>query len=93
MSAWLGCSTRDIALSHDPLWWSHEGNRAIRVGNFKLVSAAGENWELFNLREDRAETNNLAEEFPAKVSELAEIWTRKRDEFYQLAASGRTDEP
>ena len=83
----------DIALSHGSLWWSHEGNRAIRVGDFKLVSAAGEEWELFNLREDRAETDNLAEEFPAKVSELAESWTKKRDEFYQLAASGGGDEP
>ena len=53
---------RDGAVHHDDLWWEHEGNRAIRVGDWKLV-AAGKNgpWELFDLANDRTETHNLAQ--------------------------------
>ncbi|REJ90162.1 MAG: arylsulfatase [Planctomycetota bacterium] len=79
--------TDDGSVSHDSLWWSHEGNRAIRVGDFKLVAAAGEDWELFNLREDRAETNDLAETHPEKVAELSQLWTAQRDKFHQLATA------
>ena len=47
------------------LYWEHEGNRAIRVGDWKLVSkfSAPERgrWELYNLKQDRSELNDLAE--------------------------------
>ena len=37
---------RDGAVRHADLWWEHEGNRAIRVGDWKLVAARGQDWEL-----------------------------------------------
>jgi len=57
------------------LWWQHEGNRALRFGNWKVV-AAGENapWELYDLGKDRGELNNLAEEFPGNVRALEARW-------------------
>jgi arylsulfatase A-like enzyme len=76
---------RDGTVSHDDLWWLHEGNRAIRIGNWKLVAAKNEPWELYDLAADRAETNNLAAKHPEKVRELAERWQRHLDEFTQLA--------
>ena len=36
----------DGTLKHDDLWWAHEGNRAVRVGDWKLVAAKDEPWEL-----------------------------------------------
>lgn len=57
-----------------PLWWLHEGNRAIRVGNWKLVAASDGPWELYDLSVDRCETSNLASQRPEKVSELANTW-------------------
>jgi arylsulfatase len=77
---------RDGLLKHDELWWQHEGNRAIRVGDWKLV-AAGVNgpWELYNLATDRTETHDLAKEHPDKVRELATRWGERRDEFAALA--------
>jgi arylsulfatase len=30
-----------------PLFWEHEGNRAIRVGDWKLVSKHPRSWELY----------------------------------------------
>jgi arylsulfatase len=77
---------RDGTVTHDFLWWGHEGNRAVRVGAWKLV-AAGEKapWELFDLSSDRCETNDLAAKRPDKVRELAGVWARKAEEFYELA--------
>jgi arylsulfatase len=73
---------RDGAASHECLWWCHSGNRAVRVGDWKLVAegAAGP-WELYDLRTDRSESNNLAEKQPDKVRELADRWTRMAEEF------------
>jgi arylsulfatase len=50
--------------------WEHEGNRAIRDGDYKLVSSFGSDWELFDLRVDRLEANDLAAQMPEKVAEL-----------------------
>jgi arylsulfatase len=91
---------KDNSVPHDYLWWAHEGSRAIRVGDWKLVAAAPSmrgrgadaqdeqrpgDWELFNLAEDRSETTNLAAKMPDKVRELAELWSGKQDEFFKLA--------
>ncbi len=82
--------TRDRAVRHDDLWWAHEGNRAIRVGDWKLVAAGREGpWELYDLATDRTETRNRAVEHPAKVSELAGRWQKHRDEFVALARADR----
>jgi len=56
------------------LWWYHEGNRAFRLGNWKIVSAKDQSWELFNLSGDRTETNNLASDRPDKVEEMEQHW-------------------
>ncbi|HTL28352.1 MAG TPA: arylsulfatase [Tepidisphaeraceae bacterium] len=58
-----------------PLFWEHEGNRAIRVGNYKLV-AKGETgpWELYDITKDRAELHNLADKEPARVKDLSTQW-------------------
>ena len=42
-----------------PLFWEHEGNAAIRLGNFKLVRKFNCPWELYEMEADRTELNNL----------------------------------
>ena len=59
---------------HKTLCWATSGCRAIREGQWKLVSGRGEPWELFNLANDRAESQNLAREFPNIVTGLADKW-------------------
>lgn len=81
---------RDGTVKHDDLWWAHEGNRAIRVGDWKLVAAKNDPWELYNLAADRAETHDLAKENPARVHELSQRWKRHMDEFTAIAQSGVT---
>ncbi|MBI3838340.1 MAG: arylsulfatase [Planctomycetia bacterium] len=78
--------TKDNTVAHDYLWWFHSGNRAIRVGDWKLVSE-GDNgpWELYDLEHDRSESQNLAVEQPERVRELEQAWTKHLEEFRALA--------
>lgn len=82
----LNVLTNDAPLAPRELWWAHDGNRAIRKGDWKLVAAENNEWELFNLAADRAETNNLAAQHPEKVAELADLWAHHWQEFQQIAA-------
>jgi arylsulfatase A-like enzyme len=43
-----------------PIFWEHEGNSAIRLGNFKLVRQHGRDWELYDMDADRTELHDLA---------------------------------
>ena len=63
-----------------PLFWEHEGNRAVRSGNWKLISTYPGGWELYDIAADRVEQNNLAGTRPDLVTTLAaewEAWARR----------------
>jgi arylsulfatase len=76
---------KDEIIPRDSLWWLHEGHRAVRVGDWKLVAAAGTPWELYDLKTDRAEQHNLAARMPDKVKELEQVWQNQTDRFTELA--------
>ncbi len=58
-----------------PLVWEHEGNRAIREGDWKLVAKGpAAAWELYDLAADRSELHDLAAQEPARVKDLASKW-------------------
>jgi arylsulfatase len=83
----------DVTIERDSLWWLHEGNRAVRVGDWKLVAASEEPWELYDLRTDRAEQHNLAARMPEKVRELEAHWQRQTDSFTELARKTLASQP
>jgi arylsulfatase len=88
----LPAFTEDCEIVRKCLWWLHEGNRAIRVGDWKLVAAGKDApWELYDLTVDRSETNDLTDNDPNKARELAQLWQEQYDDFCRLAAdpSGR----
>ncbi len=60
---------------HEYLFWEHEGNKAVRHGNWKLVSKDNDEWELYDLELDRSELNNLAKSKPDQVEQLIAKWT------------------
>jgi len=67
-------------LDRGVLCWEHEGNRAVRIGDWKLVAAHNEKWQLYNLAEDRTEAHDLASSQPEKVAELKtayETWATR----------------
>lgn len=67
--------TGDGAFADRPLFWEHEGNAAIRIGDRKLVrlGVKGE-WELFDMTADRTEQKDLASENPDEVNSLRRQW-------------------
>jgi arylsulfatase A-like enzyme len=76
----------DCDVARDCLWWLHEGNRAIRVGDWKLVAAGNQGaWELYNLAVDRCEANDLTASHAEKARELERLWQQTFDEIHQLA--------
>lgn len=83
----------DVTIARDSLWWLHEEHRAIRVGDWKLVAAKGDPWELYDLKTDRAEQHNLAAIMPDKVKELAAAWQTQTDAFTVLAQQDLAKRP
>lgn len=55
---------------HELVCWEHEGNKAARMGNWKLVSIAKGEWELYDMDEDGTEVHNLVQKYPDKVNML-----------------------
>ena len=74
---------------HEALWWLHEGHRALRQGDWKLVAAKGDPWELYNLATDRTETQNLAARHPERVKALEKRWERMADSFREGLKTSR----
>ena len=70
---------------HEALWWCHEGHRAVRVGDKKLVAAKGEPWSLHDLFADRAEAVDLAARQPDAVVALERKWLAIADECRALS--------
>lgn len=58
-----------------PIFFEHEGNRAVRRGPWKLVwTNFRKEWELYRIDRDRSELDDLAAEFPDRVAEMAALW-------------------
>ena len=58
-----------------PLYWEHEGNRALREGQWKIVAKgpAGA-WELYDMSADRTESNDLAAKEPDRIKAMVSRW-------------------
>lgn len=77
--------TRDRSVRHDFLYFHHNQNRAVRVDDWKLVSAGADGpWELYDLRADRCEQKNLVAQQPARTNAMAALW-KKTDEGFVKA--------
>ena len=64
----------------------HSDNAFIRVGDWKLVAAKGDSWELYNLETDRRGTNNVAKQCPDKALKIAIQWQGMLESFADQAA-------
>ena len=70
----------DGSVERESIWWCHEGNRAIRMGDWKLVAAKDESWELFDLSKDRSEMHNLADKHPDRVTAMTKAWQQQANQ-------------
>jgi len=80
--------TRDGSVEQPFLFFHHTSNRGIRMGDWKLSAAGGKGpWELYNLADDRSETNDLSKKLPEKAKELADAWQKHETDFRTMAKS------
>jgi arylsulfatase len=76
----------DVAIEREYLYFHHMTNRAIRVGDWKIVSAGKDApWELYDLKTDRCESNDLAARHGEKVRELSALWQQLDEKFREQA--------
>jgi len=57
-----------------PLFWEHEGNKAVRDGKWKLVMRHRQPWQLFDMEADRTEQHDMVEQQPALAAKLEAEW-------------------
>ena len=74
---------------HEVLYFHFGNNRAIRKGNWKVVSVRGGPWELYDLQADRTELNNLARAKPKLATELSALWHEFAEKTDALPAKQR----
>jgi arylsulfatase len=91
--SWKPLLQGDSELSRDFLYWNHEGNRAIRMGEYKLVAEqeSGGRWELYDLGRDRTELHDLAAGQPDRVTQMSAKWESLTREFAR--EGGSTSQP
>ena len=70
----VGAFDKDGSVKHECLWWCHQGNRAVRMGNWKLSARNNGPWELYNLKTDRSESHDLSTQYPDKVAMMDKRW-------------------
>jgi arylsulfatase A-like enzyme len=60
---------------HPELFWEHFGAAALRQQDWKIVRLTpDEPWELYDLKNNRSETKNLAAQNPARVATMNQRW-------------------
>jgi arylsulfatase A-like enzyme len=62
------------------MFFEHNGNRAVRVGNLKAVQLHKKSWELYDLSSDPTELVNLAVSQPDNLRRLQTsywLWARE----------------
>ena len=79
--------SKDGSVKRDQVFFNHEGNRALRMGDYKIVSAREDHsvWELYNLATDRCEQHDLAAAQPDRVRDMAARWQQLQDSFVRDA--------
>lgn len=75
----MAATFNDKPHDREVLCWEHEGNKALRRGQWKLVCRHPGDWELFDMETDRTEMHNLAAEKPELVAELSALYQEWAD--------------
>jgi len=57
-----------------PIFWEHEGNKAVRDGRWKLVQRHRQPWQLYDMEADRTEQKDLIGKEPELAAKLEAAW-------------------
>ncbi|MCL4401231.1 MAG: arylsulfatase [Acidobacteria bacterium] len=79
---------KDGGAPRDYLYFNHNHNRAIRVGDWKLIATGDTGpWELYDMGKDRCEQHDLASSQPERVGQLAAMWKAHDEEYVRVRES------
>ena len=92
---------KEGATVHEELWFYHQGSRALRQGDWKIIHSVGTrpypwrpspdeatakvDWALYDLNRDRAEENDLSKKHPKRVKDMVARWTELSKQFFDEA--------
>jgi arylsulfatase len=66
---------KDGAVKREFLYFNHNNNRALRTGDWKVISTGEKGpWELYDLSKDRCEQRNLASAHADRVKQMTALW-------------------
>ncbi len=73
---------KDGTAPHEYIYFNHNNNRALRMGDWKVI-ATGQTgqWELIDMKKDRAEQHNLAAAQPRRLQQMTAKWKQLDDDF------------
>ena len=81
-----GCNSG--AVPRDFLYFNHNNNRALRAGNWKILSNGKDGpWELYDLAKDRCEQRDLAGADPERVRKMVAQWEQHDAEYVRVRES------
>ena len=76
----------DATIEREFMYFHHMSNKALRVGDWKLVYAGNnKKWELYDMRTDRSESDDQATRQPERVRRMAGLWQKCEDEYRRQA--------
>jgi arylsulfatase len=78
--------SEDYSVDRDFIFFSHEGNQALRIKNWKIVTSKSDSgkWFLYDMSTDRAEQVDLSEEYPDTLQEMIDKWTLLKNEYREM---------
>lgn len=82
-------SAQKKGLPHEALYWRYGPQSAIRMGDWKLVTANGASDGLFNLKDDISEKNDLSQREPGRVKALKSAWEKWSGQLMRAKWGGR----
>lgn len=97
---------QDSALEHRAVYFAHEGNRAVRMGDWKIVSGGIMHgpygkwktltrmpWQLYDMKNDRSELKDLSAEYPERVARMAQMWEKWAREVHVYPMPWKEERP
>lgn len=57
-----------------PIFWEHENKAGMRDGDWKITKIFDQEWELYDLSNDRTEQHNLSKKYPERFKLMIEQW-------------------
>jgi len=80
----------DVTIKREFLYFHHMDNKALRVGDWKIVCAGNNKpWELYDMSSDRGESDDQASRQPERVRRMAELWQQCEDKYRHQAGDDK----